>query len=456
MTKGMSERELLALPVVVDLDTAAQALRIERTKAYRLAAAGEFPVRVFQAGGRDAAYRVATADLITLIGTRPPRHHQRRTRGGIAKHCTCRDPDTNQKLGPTCPKLHDALGRWSSRHGTWKYQCKLPPHHDGRRRNPLRRYGFATKAAATAELTTVRRCLALAGENPHLRSLTADLITAALRRTRQIPTPETLRPAGTRCDYQAHIHLHITPHPHPSSEPEPFDTPPAWASIEHRSDRAPRGGTMGPDETRKYARSFLRKHRAYLLSLRSGGFKSTAAMDRAETRAHTITDRNAKISALVEVALRAARIAPDDAERIVRTLPDADTAATELAYAHLAAAFAVPYPDRCEKIAALITDELWAAHAKRRIATALAAADLPRAERLVMSTTDRAAQSVTQRAHALLWVAEEGAKQSPKAAQRLIALARKLAVACRSEFLVALADAIREDVVDGATPAQPR
>jgi len=67
----MSRQELLELPVVVDLETAARALRIGRSTAYRLAAAGEFPVRVIQTGGKGGSYRVPTAALIALIDGPP-------------------------------------------------------------------------------------------------------------------------------------------------------------------------------------------------------------------------------------------------------------------------------------------------------------------------------------------------------------------------------------------------
>jgi hypothetical protein len=45
--------------------TAAGALGIGRTKAYELARTGEFPCRIIRIGD---LYRVATADLIRLLG----------------------------------------------------------------------------------------------------------------------------------------------------------------------------------------------------------------------------------------------------------------------------------------------------------------------------------------------------------------------------------------------------
>lgn len=64
----MTRDELLALPVVVDVETAGQALGIGRTKAFQLAKAGEFPVPVLRLG---AKYRVPTGALLTLLGVTP-------------------------------------------------------------------------------------------------------------------------------------------------------------------------------------------------------------------------------------------------------------------------------------------------------------------------------------------------------------------------------------------------
>jgi hypothetical protein len=47
---GMTRDELLALPAVVDLTTAAQALSIGRTRAFELVRRSEFPVPVLRVG----------------------------------------------------------------------------------------------------------------------------------------------------------------------------------------------------------------------------------------------------------------------------------------------------------------------------------------------------------------------------------------------------------------------
>ena len=62
---GMTTAELLALPVAVDVGTAARALGIGRSTGYELARRGEFPCRVLRVGG---SYRVPTADLLRVLG----------------------------------------------------------------------------------------------------------------------------------------------------------------------------------------------------------------------------------------------------------------------------------------------------------------------------------------------------------------------------------------------------
>jgi hypothetical protein len=61
----MSRDELLALPAVVDLTTAARALSIGRTRAFELVHRDEFPVPVLRVG---VTYRVPTAPLLRLLG----------------------------------------------------------------------------------------------------------------------------------------------------------------------------------------------------------------------------------------------------------------------------------------------------------------------------------------------------------------------------------------------------
>ena len=63
--RPMTRDELLALPAVVDLRTAARALSIGRTRAFELVRRGGFPVPVLRVG---VTYRVPTAPLLELLG----------------------------------------------------------------------------------------------------------------------------------------------------------------------------------------------------------------------------------------------------------------------------------------------------------------------------------------------------------------------------------------------------
>lgn len=65
---GMTLAELLALPVVVDITTAARALGLGRSTGYELARRDEFPCRVLRIG---SSYRVPTADLLRVLGITP-------------------------------------------------------------------------------------------------------------------------------------------------------------------------------------------------------------------------------------------------------------------------------------------------------------------------------------------------------------------------------------------------
>ena len=66
---GLTRAELLALPVTVDVTTAARALGLGRSTAYELARRDEFPCRVLRIG---SSYRIPTADLLRVLGIEPP------------------------------------------------------------------------------------------------------------------------------------------------------------------------------------------------------------------------------------------------------------------------------------------------------------------------------------------------------------------------------------------------
>ena len=65
----MSFEELRKLPPTIDVLIAAKAFGIGRTKAYRLAEAGEFPCAVMKVG---RSYRVLTANMLRVLGIENP------------------------------------------------------------------------------------------------------------------------------------------------------------------------------------------------------------------------------------------------------------------------------------------------------------------------------------------------------------------------------------------------
>lgn len=62
--RGMQLAELLALPVVIDLETANRALLLGRTKGFHLAKVGQYPVPLMRVG---RSYRVSRAVLLSAL-----------------------------------------------------------------------------------------------------------------------------------------------------------------------------------------------------------------------------------------------------------------------------------------------------------------------------------------------------------------------------------------------------
>lgn len=62
--QAMTKDELLALPAVISLVTAANALGISRSVAYQLAQRGEFPTPIHKLGG---SYRVPVEPLLQYL-----------------------------------------------------------------------------------------------------------------------------------------------------------------------------------------------------------------------------------------------------------------------------------------------------------------------------------------------------------------------------------------------------
>jgi predicted DNA-binding transcriptional regulator AlpA len=62
----MSADEVRALPVLIDIPTAARAMSIGRSQAFGLAKSGEFPIPVLRIGAR--SLRIRSSDLRTYLG----------------------------------------------------------------------------------------------------------------------------------------------------------------------------------------------------------------------------------------------------------------------------------------------------------------------------------------------------------------------------------------------------
>jgi predicted nucleotidyltransferase len=65
----VTEEELRALPLTIDLMTSAQILGISRNEAYILARSNTYPVPLYRVGSR---YRVAKAHLLEVLGMSTP------------------------------------------------------------------------------------------------------------------------------------------------------------------------------------------------------------------------------------------------------------------------------------------------------------------------------------------------------------------------------------------------
>ncbi len=108
------------------------------------------------------------------------------------KRCSCRDTDTGKRLGTKCPALRRADGKWNPHHGSWSYQLELPANLDGTRRNPLRRGGFTTQAAAENDLIHAQQLLAITTDQ-RTQSKIIELVLATVNKTRELPDADTVR-----------------------------------------------------------------------------------------------------------------------------------------------------------------------------------------------------------------------------------------------------------------------
>ncbi|MFB0617193.1 helix-turn-helix transcriptional regulator [Streptomyces sp. AGS-58] len=66
----LTTAELLGLPPAIDIDTAARALNISKTFAYKLAREDNFPCKIVRLGTRN--FRVVTADLRRVLNVAAP------------------------------------------------------------------------------------------------------------------------------------------------------------------------------------------------------------------------------------------------------------------------------------------------------------------------------------------------------------------------------------------------
>ena len=66
---AMSPDELLQLPAVIDLPTAADVLGVGHSSAYELVRTGQWPTPILRLG---RLIRVPTAPLLTLVGVERP------------------------------------------------------------------------------------------------------------------------------------------------------------------------------------------------------------------------------------------------------------------------------------------------------------------------------------------------------------------------------------------------
>jgi len=126
-------------------------------------------------------------------------------RGHFSKVCDCRDPETGKKLGKECPK------RGQARHGSWMFVVGVKGP-DGKRRQ-VHRQGFATKAAAEAELERIvgmARDGVLIDEKLTLAQWLDTWLEAKTAGSGISGVGKPLRPTTAR-SYESHVRLYLRP-----------------------------------------------------------------------------------------------------------------------------------------------------------------------------------------------------------------------------------------------------
>jgi integrase len=102
--------------------------------------------------------------------------------------CRCTDEGTGKPLGQKCPKLHRPDGSWNPRHGSMGWAARIPTSGGTK---AVKRYGYDSKAAASADAGHVSRLLDLAPDDV-TRARIGDLITGT-RRGAPLPAVEDVR-----------------------------------------------------------------------------------------------------------------------------------------------------------------------------------------------------------------------------------------------------------------------
>lgn len=188
----MNHQQLLELPSVIDVMTAATVLGIGRTAAYELVRTNRWPTPVIRVGGR---IRTPAAPLLALVGvssteTVADLAGQRSDIGTSSTHLTRGAP---------------MRGHVYRRGSTWSYRVELGRDRNGARRQRSKG-GFARRrdaeAALAAVLTSEER-----GEVPEPTRLTVGQYLIA----EWLPALHDPRP-NTLLSYSTLVRLHITPH----------------------------------------------------------------------------------------------------------------------------------------------------------------------------------------------------------------------------------------------------
>ena len=118
-------------------------------------------------------------------------------RGSVFRRCSCRD-ESGRELGKRCPRLAERG------HGTWSFTVELPPLSNGKRRQ-VKRGGFSTKGAATAELNRL-----LGQEGRGVDTLSGARMTVEVWLRQWLAGKGDVR-ATTERGYRGHVENYLIP-----------------------------------------------------------------------------------------------------------------------------------------------------------------------------------------------------------------------------------------------------